>query len=122
MKIKSIKDQLTADEVRCLKVGDLVKLNWMIEPFPNGSKHQFIGVVAKVDYQNIFIDHTDYEGERTIALWFNRLQDNGIFQNHASEEDYYRWSISKWTNILNTSTPKNGITNQNGSAISCSGS
>ena len=95
MKIKLIINQLTANEVQFLKVGDRVKLNWMIEPFPDGNKHQFIGVVAKVDYQNIFINHTDYEGERTIALWFNRLQDNGIFQNRAGEEDYYRWSISK---------------------------
>ena len=95
MKIESIANQLTANEVRCLKVGDRVKLNWMIEPFPNGNKHQFVGVVTKVNYLDIFIEHTDYEGDRTIALGFNRLRDNGIFQNYSCEEDHYRWSISR---------------------------
>ena len=94
-RIESIANQLTANEVRSLKMGDRVKLNWMIEPFPNGNKHQFGGVVTKVDYLDIFIKHTDYEGDRTIALEFNRFQDNGIFQNRAGEEDYYRWSISR---------------------------
>lgn len=89
--MKLLSNQLTANEVRSLKVGDRVILNRL----SNGKLLQFDAMISNRNYQNIFLDFVDFEGDRTMALWFNQLRDDGTFQNFSHEENHYQWSISR---------------------------